>query len=339
MPLTIGQIGAGRVAPAHLRAFVRHPQVNRVHVADPSRAAREELERQFGIIRETCEDYRRLLDDPAIDLVDICTPHHLHATQAIEALQAGKHVIVETPPALTVTECDAMVRVARETGRYLFCTLSQRKFPAHCKAEELLREGAIGDPFLATITVLMDDYALLNDPDTWQGVWEQAGGGALFGAGYHAVYMLQHLFGPAHAVSATLKRLRVEPSHKAEDSGVIALELPRGVLAAIVLTAVATGDRPTQERRLVGARGSLLVRDDPEDEMPLVVFHEGDILPVRVHNPPHVMQYAIREAVTEFLDCVVAERESELSFEEARAAVATVAAAYESEQEGRRVQV
>jgi len=337
--LRIGLIGAGAITTPHLDAFVRHPQVADVHVADPSPEARERITGEYGIIKQAAEDYHELLADESIDVVDICTPHYLHAQQAIDAMQAGKHVILEKPMAMTVDECDAMIRVSEETGRHLHCALCMRKFPAHVKAKELMDAGEIGKPFMGAVTVIGNEFGRMNDPDNWKGDWEKAGGGAMFDTGYHAVYVLQHLFGPARAVTMTGKRLIVEPENKADDTSVVALEMDNNVLCSIVITYSATGDRWSEERRFVGTNGSLLVRDDPEDEMPLIVFHGPDFWPEKVRNAPGVARWAIRELVTEFVDCILEDTEPEVKIEEARSAVATVTAAYQSSGEGRRVEI
>lgn len=340
MSIKVGLIGAGAITRPHVDAFVRNPHVVKdVTVADPSQQAREALQQEFGIIRKTCAGYRELLDDPQINLIDICTPHYLHAPQAIEAMQAGKDVILEKPMALSVEQCDEMVRVSEETGRRLFCALCQRTLPAHVKAMEMIQQGAIGKVFLGTITVIGNEFSRMNDPLSWKGDWEQAGGGALFDTGYHAVYTLQQFFGPAKAVTAMTRRLIVEPENKADDTSVVVLEMEGKVVCSIVVTYSATGDRWSEERRLVGTEGSLLVRDDPEDEMPLLLLQGADFQQVKVHNPPRVQHYAIRETVSGFIDNIVEGTASDITLEEAKAAVATVMACYQSEREGRRVEV
>ncbi|MBC7289329.1 MAG: Gfo/Idh/MocA family oxidoreductase, partial [Armatimonadetes bacterium] len=207
--LTVGLIGAGAIAQAHLQAFVESDFVGAVKVADPSAAAREAAAREFGIIKAAYEDYRALLDDPEVAVIDICTPHYLHCQQAVEALEAGKHVITEKPMALSVAECDRMIAAAERAGKRLFVSLCQRMFPAHQRAAELIAEGVIGEPFMAVINVYGDEFARMNDPLSWKGDWQKAGGGALFDTGHHAIYMLQHFFGPASAVTAVVRRLRV----------------------------------------------------------------------------------------------------------------------------------
>ena len=88
---------------------------------------------------------RRLLADPAVDLVDLCVPNDAHGRMAIEALQAGKHVLVEKPIALSTGEADAMVAAARSAGKLLmvgsrvavlsrvcFCPRGRSIWPVRC---------------------------------------------------------------------------------------------------------------------------------------------------------------------------------------------------------------
>ncbi len=337
---TVGLVGAGSIARAHLRAFVQSEFVSAVKLAEPSAQAREAAVREFGIIKAAHENLEALLDDPQVSIIDICTPHYLHCPQAVAALEAGKHVITEKPMAMTVSECDEMLETARRCGRRLFVALCQRMFPAHIKAAQLIADGAIGQPFLGVINIFGNEFQRMNDPSSWKGDWQKAGGGALFDTGYHAVYMLQHFFGgPATAVTAAAKRLRVEPDNKADDTSVAVLELPGPALASITVTYIATGDRWTEERRIVGSEGSLVIRDDPEDGYPLLLLHGEEITPIPVHTPLHVHPYGIARVLDHFLECIASDSQEQVTAGEARAAVATCNAAYESERTGRRVEV
>jgi predicted dehydrogenase len=232
-----------------------------------------------------------------------------------------------------------MVAAARKAKRRLFVALCQRMFPAHLEAKKIIDAGEIGKPFLGLATIIGNEFDRMNDPESWKGDWKRAGGGALIDTGYHAVYMLQHFLGPARAVTAMTRRLRVEPKHKADDTSVVALEMSDQVMASIVVTYAATGDRWSETRQIIGPQGSLLIRDNPEDETPLLGVVDGQPIPVRVHSPLSINPYGIMQTLNHFLDCLVTNRASEITNAEARAALATVLAAYRSEKEGRRVEV
>jgi predicted dehydrogenase len=90
------------------------------------------------------EDYAAMLADPAVDLVDLCVPNDLHGRMAIQALKAGKPVLVEKPIALTMEEADAMVAAAREAGRPLMVGHVLPFVPEFAFALEAVRSGRYG---------------------------------------------------------------------------------------------------------------------------------------------------------------------------------------------------
>src|SRR5512137_591552 len=111
-PLRFGLIGCGRVAPRHAESLAELPGAALVAVADVRESRAQRFAKQYGADPYT--DYRLMLARADIDVINICTPSGLHAVMAIEAMRAGKHVIVEKPMALSLTDADAMIRVAHE---------------------------------------------------------------------------------------------------------------------------------------------------------------------------------------------------------------------------------
>jgi len=85
-----------------------------------------------------------MLADPNIDAVDLCLPSYLHASTTLQALEAGKHVLVEKPMALSGDECDRMVEAARKNGRILMVAQVLRYWPDYARAREIIQSGEIG---------------------------------------------------------------------------------------------------------------------------------------------------------------------------------------------------
>lgn len=90
--------------------------------------------------------YERMLEDSEIDAVYVATPHHLHAEHTIAALEAGKHVLVEKPMALSTTECDAMVSAAAQAKRSLAVAYYRRGYPSVSLAKRTIADGVLGTP-------------------------------------------------------------------------------------------------------------------------------------------------------------------------------------------------
>jgi predicted dehydrogenase len=153
-------------------------------------------------------DWRRVIDDPAIDIVDICTPGDSHVDIAIAALEAGKHVLCEKPLANTVEEAERMVAAAeRAAGRGIrsMVGFSYRRLPAIGLARALVAAGRLGEIRQTRADYLQDWLADENSPMTWRLDKSLAGSGSLGDIGAHAIDMIQYLTGTTvDAVSGTL---------------------------------------------------------------------------------------------------------------------------------------
>lgn len=136
--------GGGAVAQArHLPEYAANPHAELAGILDFNRERAEELcERYGGKVYLSLEE---VLADETVDAVSVCTPNATHAEYTIRSLEAGKHVLVEKPMALNLTETRAMMDAQKKSGRTLMLGHNQRLVKAHIKAKELLKSGAIGD--------------------------------------------------------------------------------------------------------------------------------------------------------------------------------------------------
>src|SRR5712692_6021500 len=123
--LRIGMVGCGGIAGAHMAGFALIPDQVRISaVCDVDEVRlRAAAERAGGATIHT--DFNRLMEDPSVDAVDICLPHHYHAAAIVAAARAGKHILCEKPLCTTLAEA-AMVREAVQAGGVtLMCAHNQ----------------------------------------------------------------------------------------------------------------------------------------------------------------------------------------------------------------------
>jgi predicted dehydrogenase len=139
-----------------------------------------------------------LFADPNVEAVDLCTPSFLHASQAIAALEAGKHVLVEKPMALTGEDCDRMIEASRAAGKVLMVAQVLRFWPDYSVAREIILSGALGPVKHAFF------YRKCAAPSwsKWMHEKSRSGGGA-FDLLIHDFDYCRHLFGKPAAVRAT----------------------------------------------------------------------------------------------------------------------------------------
>ena len=146
--------------------------------------------------QESATDWRRVVQRPDIDLVDICTPGDTHAEIAAAALAAGKHVLCEKPLANSVAEAESMVAAAAAgAGRQAMVGFTYRRTPAVALARELVADGTIGTVRQVRAQYLQDWLSDENSPLTWRMDKEKAGSGALGDIGAHIIDAIEFVTG------------------------------------------------------------------------------------------------------------------------------------------------
>lgn len=137
-------LGGGSVAQnRHLPEYATNHNAEIAGVMDFNQDRARELCERFG--GKPYGSLEEVLNDDTVDAVSVCTPNAVHAEYTIKALEAGKHVLVEKPMALNLTETRAMMDAQKKSGKTLMLGHNQRLVKAHVKAKELLKSGAIGD--------------------------------------------------------------------------------------------------------------------------------------------------------------------------------------------------
>jgi predicted dehydrogenase len=209
--LNVGLIGGGFMGKAHSLAYAAMPMFYwpapalpvRSILAESTDALAADAARRFGFERST-SDWRKVIDDPDVHVVDIATPNHLHAEMAIAAAQAGKHIICEKPLARTVEEAKAMWEAVKDAGIVHMVAFNYRRTPAVALAKKYIEEGAIGDILNFRGTYLQDWSADPNSPLSWRFQKKIAGSGALGDIGTHVLDLARYLVGEIASVNALL---------------------------------------------------------------------------------------------------------------------------------------
>ena len=153
-------------------------------------------------------DYEAMLETSELDFVHVCTPHHLHESQAIAAMEAGAHVLLEKPIATSLEEADRIIRGAQRLDRRLTVSHNQLFRPQHRAVQDLLRSDAVGDLFLIRSEGLSPKHVTGRGVDQdWRTSAVAGGGGPLIDNGYHQIYCaVDFIRSPAKRVYARIGR-------------------------------------------------------------------------------------------------------------------------------------
>lgn len=192
-----GIVGPGGIAERFASDLARVDDATLVGVASRSLERAEAFAGRHGIPRAH-DDERALLDDPEVDVVYVATPHSRHATDALAALEAGKHVLCEKPMALSAPQARTMVAAARDRGLFLMEAMWTRFLPSYRRLVELLGEGRIGDPLLVEA-----DFGFRAPVDPGHRLFAPAlGGGATLDLGIYPVQLCSLVLGRPDRVVA-----------------------------------------------------------------------------------------------------------------------------------------
>jgi 1,5-anhydro-D-fructose reductase (1,5-anhydro-D-mannitol-forming) len=211
----VGDITIRRVIPA-IQAEPRSVLYGIV-TRDASKAA------QYRV--RTWESLGMALSDPAVDAVYVATPVFLHASQTIQSLRAGKHVICEKPMAMNEPEARSMLQVAEQSGRLFGVAYYRRCYPKVQRAKQLLQQGAVGKPVVAELTNHM--WFDGSGRRSWLVYPAKAGGGPLFDIASHRIDVLNFWFGTPLRVTAQLSN--AVHHYPVEDNATVLIEYEHGV--------------------------------------------------------------------------------------------------------------
>jgi predicted dehydrogenase len=117
-PVRVAIVGCGRISDLHELGYRGRQDARIVAVCDTKRSRAREKANAWGV-DQVYTDYSKVLADPAVDLVELLVPHHLHAEMAVAACEAGKHVSVQKPMALSAAEADRMIAASERAGTTL----------------------------------------------------------------------------------------------------------------------------------------------------------------------------------------------------------------------------
>ena len=208
----IGMVGTGFMARTHSLAYAALPYYTwpmklspkKVIIADVNSELAADGANRFGYARST-DNWKDVIDDPEVEIVDIVTPNDFHAEVAIAAARKGKHVICEKPLARTAKEAEEIYKAAEKAGVRSLVAYNYRRTPAVMEAKKLIEERQLGDIYHFR-GFYLQDYAI--DPElplSWRFQKSRAGSGSLGDIGSHTLDMALFLVGDVEYVTAISK--------------------------------------------------------------------------------------------------------------------------------------
>lgn len=289
--LHIGLIGSGYMGKAHAIAFKNAPAVFPLSaeivcdmLADINEEHAAQNAQALGFARST-GDWQELVNDPAIDIVDICAPNYLHKPMALAAIAAGKHVYSEKPLALNASDALEMTEAAEKAGVKTFVGFNYTKNPTVQLAREIIDSGEIGDVVHFRGTFNEDYLADAQLPFTWRLKREFSGAGTLGDMGSHIINMAQYLVGAIDELCADLQTVHKERPipDKATETGTVEnddqvhmmIRFNNGAMGTLESSRIAWGRKNSLWFEITGTRGTLIYDQERLSELQLYTANDA----------------------------------------------------------------
>lgn len=329
-------IGAGAIGTVHARlidALGEDAELIAVVDQDPER--RDKLAEQSGARRYASAAEAYAAEE--IDAVGICLPSALHADAAIEALEAGKHVIVEKPVDIALEAADRLIAAQRATGLTV-SVVSQRRFqPPVAQIRAAIDGGALGRVTSGIAESAFFRPQAYYDGDDWRGTLAVDGGGALMNQGIHALDLLVWMLGKPRQVSAQTGRLAHE-GIEVEDLAGASIVFESGAIGLMLASTAAYPGRPVR-LTVHGDQGTAILDDDG---LAYFASANGEAPEAPTLEGPDDWGAVELAHLAQYRDFVAAVREGRppaITLEAGRRSLATVLAVYESARTGRPVEL
>lgn len=329
-------LGTGMVADYHQQAIKANAEQGARLVGvghyDPDRF--DAIAARFGA---PCRSYEALLADPAVDAVCICTPSGQHAQQALAAIQAGKHVLVEKPMALSLADADAMIEAAKEANVRLGVVLQRRAEPLFQRVHAAIQAGDLGDLTLAVVTMPYVRPQSYYEQAEWRGTWGLDGGGVLMNQGIHIVDLLVWFMGDPVKIQAQADTLHRDVA--VEDTLAADLRFANGSLATITATTTAAPGFP-HRLEIYGNGGGIQLEGESVRRWTLAKPDRAQVTPFEVSREeedagaggdPRGIQASGHIAIAEaFVAAIHSGEDPAIDGHEGRRSLATVLGVYEA---------
>jgi predicted dehydrogenase len=380
--VNVAIIGVGFMGKAHSNAWGQAPKFFHLGLkpvmkvaCDPDNNCAHDFADNWGW--QECEtDWRKVVERPDIDVIDIVTPTFLHQEIAIAAAKNGKHIFCEKPITLSYAAAKEMYEAAEKAGVVHYLNHNYRRTPAIAFAKQLIEQGKIGQIFHWRGTYLQDWITDPNFPLTWHLQKKFAGAGPHYDLNSHSVDLARFLVGDVAAVNAMMKTFVTERPLPGKDAGTfkagsaaldkgtvtvddaafMLAEFENGALGSFEASRFASGRKNYNYFEIYGSKGSLTFNFERMNELEYLNLadpvDEQGFRTILVTNsthpyvgawwpPGHIIGYehAFVHAVVDFLNAIEKGTKVTPNFYDGMKAMQILEAAIQSSTTGCKVNV
>ncbi len=336
--IRVAVIGCGSIAKhRHIIEYAANENVELVAFSDPVITRAEEFAEKYGA--KAYADHKQLLAEVKPDAVSVCTPNYVHASISIDAANAGAHVLVEKPMAVSDEEAAAMVEAAAKNNVKLMVGHNQRYMPPHVKAKQVLQAGALGK-----VLTFRTSFGHPG-PEGWsvdgRGSWffrkDEASMGAMGDLGVHKSDLIRWLLDDEVAEVAGFIGTIDKKDTDVDDNSSCLVRMKSGAIGTLVASwTYYKGEDNTTI--LWCENGVMKIGTHPDDQV-IVELRDGTVEKYKVGAISTNDKQESSGVVDAFIDSITNDTPSPISGEEGRKSLQVILAMFESQAKGQFVKV
>ncbi|MCK6640748.1 MAG: Gfo/Idh/MocA family oxidoreductase [Bacteroidia bacterium] len=264
MSIKFAVIGQGHIGKRHAEMVRRSSGGQLVAVCDvlpKEKTGNENITETYYTSAE-----EMLKSHPEIEVVNVCTPNGLHASQSLMSLSAGKHVVVEKPMALRRQDCEQIVYKALQMQKQIFCVMQNRYSPPSVWLKKIVEEKIIGDVYMVQLNCYWNRDGRYYKSGGWKGT-QELDGGTLFTQFSHWVDLLYWIFGDITDIQAKFADFNHAAMTEFEDSGFVNFRFVNGGMGSINYSTAVWDKNLESSISVIGSKGSVKVGGQYMDQV------------------------------------------------------------------------
>lgn len=220
------------------------------------------------------------------DVVCICTPNGFHSAQAIRALKADKHVVVEKPMGLSKSVCEEVIHLALQKNKHVFCVMQNRYSPPSVWLKDIVDQQLLGDIFMVNINCFWNRDDRYYKPGGWKGT-QELDGGTLYTQFSHFIDLMYWLFGDIKNIQGKFRDFSHQDLTEFEDTGTVLFDFVNGGMGSINYSTSVWNKNFESSLTIIGSKGTVKVGGQYMNEVNYCHIENYEMPKLEESNPPN----------------------------------------------------
>jgi len=275
-------VGAGHIGKRHAEMIRREDEAELVAMVDI--LSMEECNAEgFGVpFFETVDDL--LAANLDIDVVNVCTPNGLHASQSLIALESGKHVVCEKPMGLSKDNCEKVIFKSLQKSKNVFCVMQNRYSPPSEWIKSVIEQKLLGDIFMVQLNCYWNRDDRYYKKGGWKGTAD-LDGGTLFTQFSHFIDIMYWLFGDIDNIEGKFADFSHKNSTEFEDSGFVSFDFVDGGMGSLNYSTAVANQNLESSMTIIGSKGSVKIGGQYMNEVEICNVQDYEMPELKEANP------------------------------------------------------